>query len=176
MLNPNALITLQAAKSYLKSYDGDDSALEELINGASSAIESHCKRNFKEQVYSNEEYDGKGTRYILLKQYPVKTITSIYVDDILLPTSDYKVKKDNGMLVRTNSIWPYGDINVLVSYTAGYPEIPADLELACKHLVMSYFKSDIASFSTTFQDGFVFRAEAFPTQVKALLAPYKKVM
>jgi hypothetical protein len=93
-----------------------------------------------------------------------------------LSTGQYKVKKRNGVLLNNGGIWPRGEINITVSYTAGYSEIPSDLELACKHLVMSYFKSDVANFSTTFQEGFVFRPEALPAQVKALLAPYKKVM
>lgn len=180
MLAPNALTTLEAVKSYLKLNtvqlsDGDIVLLEELINGSSSVIEGYCKRKFKEQPLV-EEYDGFGKNYLLLEQYPVKSIQSIYIDEIVLDPQEYKVKKNNGVLIRKGSVWPVGDINISVSYTAGLTEIPADLELACKHLVMSYFKSDIASFSTTFQDGMVFRPEALPAQVKALVAPYKKVM
>ncbi|WP_051957231.1 head-tail connector protein [Bacillus sp. UNC322MFChir4.1] len=178
-LSSNALTNLEAIKSYLKINSGqntDDSRLEDLINSCSIAIENHCKRKFKEQTYSEEEYDGNGLKYLHLQQYPVKSVDSVTVDGILLSSDQYKVKKSNGTLIRTNSIWPQGDINVVVTYVAGYSTIPNDLELACKHLVMSYFKADIASFSTTFQEGFVFRPEALPAQVKALVQPYKKVV
>lgn len=175
----NALTTLESLKSYLKielSYTNDDEPLLiPLINACSTAIEEYCERKFKEQTYSDEEYDGNGTKYILLRQFPVKTITSVSVDGVLLDASEYKVKKTNGTLIRVNSVWPQGDINISVTYTAGLSEVPAPVELACKHYVMSFFKTDVASFSTTFADGFVFRADSMPAQVKTLLQPYKKV-
>lgn len=176
-LKTNALTSLAAAKAYLKlQVSVDDETIEDLINASSSAIENYCKRRFKEQTYLEEEFDGTGKSHLLLDQYPVKSIGAVTIDGNLLTPGQYKVKKRNGILLHNGGIWPRGEINVTVSYTAGYTEIPSDLELACKHLVMSYFKSDIANFSTTFQDGFVFRPEALPAQVKALLAPYKKVM
>jgi hypothetical protein len=154
----------------------DDTRLEDLINACSGAIEDYCERKFKEQAITDEEYDGTGTKYILLQQYPVKSIASVSVDGVALDPSEYKVKKKNGTLIKTKSTWPKGDINITVTYTAGLSEIPAPLELACKHFVMSFFKTDVASFSTTFTEGFVFRPEALPAQVKALVAPYKKVI
>lgn len=176
-LAANALTTLEGVKSYLKIIDDSDNLLlEDLINASSSTIENFCKRKFKEQAYVDEEFDGTGKYYLLLDQYPVKSIESVTVDGEIIVPTDYKVKKRNGILLKSNGVWPTGEININVSYTAGYTDIPYDLDLACKHLVMSYFKSDVASFSTAFQDGMVFRPEALPAQVKALLSPYKKVM
>lgn len=176
-LAPNALTTLESVKSYLKidtTEVMDDDRLVDLINSCSTAIENYCGRKFKEQEYT-EEYDGTGSKYILLQQYPVKSVDSVKIDDVLVDPNEYKVKKRNGLLVNRN-LWPTGDMNITVTYTAGLSEIPADLELACRHYVMSFFKADVAAFSTTFQDGFVFRADAMPVQVKMLLAPYKKVV
>jgi uncharacterized phiE125 gp8 family phage protein len=175
-LATNALTTLAAVKSYLKIIIPDEDALlEDLINSSSSAIESYCKRKFKEQTF-NEEYDGNGRNGLYLHQYPVKSVNSVAINGSVLPISDYKVNKNSGKLIRNGSIWPSGEINITVDYTAGYSEIPLDLDLACRHLIMSYYKSDIASFSNTFQEGIVFRPEALPAQVKALVSPYKKVM
>lgn len=177
-LAPNALTTLEAVKSYLKipfESTTDDQNLEDLINSCSAAIESYCGRKFKVQIITDEEYDGNGRKHILLEQYPVKTIESVKIDDTILDSSSYKVKKKNGMLIHHHK-WPEGDINIAVTYVAGFDEIPADLELACRHFVMSFFKADVANFSTTFSEGFVFRPEALPSQVKALIAPYKKVV
>lgn len=179
-LAANALTSLEAVKLYLKLNtvqlsEEEITLLEDLINACSTAIENYCGRKFKEQTFE-EEYDGTGKRHLLLNQYPVKLINSISVDDDVLDPGEYKIKKNNGVLIRNNSIWPVGDINIFVSYTAGLTEIPSPLELACKYYVMSFYKADVASFSTTFQEGFVFRPEALPAQVKALVAPYKKVM
>jgi hypothetical protein len=178
-LSSNALTTLEAVKSYLKieiSQTVDDERLEDLINACSSAIENYCERKFKEQTITDEEYDGKGTKYILLQQYPVKSVNSVSVDGAILVADQYKVKKSDGLLIRVNSVWSKGDINISVTYTAGLSEIPPDLELACRHFVMSFYKADVAAFSTTFSDGFVFRADAMPAQVKMILQPYKKVV
>jgi hypothetical protein len=177
-LAANALTTLEVVKEYLKidsTQTVDDTRIEKLINACSSAIESYCERKFKEQTYTDEEYDGTCTKYILLKQYPVKSISSVSIDDVLLDVSEYKVKKPNGTLIRVNNVWPTGDINIKVTYSSGFITIPADLEQACMDFVMSKFKADVSGFSTTFTDGFVFRADAIPVQVKMLLQPYKKV-
>lgn len=177
-LSSNALTTLEAVKSYLKieSQTVDDKRLEDLINACSSSIENYCERKFKEQTFTDEEYDGSGTRYLLLQQFPVKLVSSVVVDGAPLSTDQYKVRKNNGTLINSSSVWKKGDINVTVTYVAGYGEIPSDLELACRHFVMSFFKADVAAFSTTFSDGFVFRADAMPAQVKMLLQSYKKVV
>jgi uncharacterized phiE125 gp8 family phage protein len=178
-LNLNALTTLEAVKSYLKieaSQTVDDERLEDLINACSSAIENYCDRKFIEQAFTDDDYDGAGTKYILLRQFPVKLVSSVAIDGALLSADQFKIKKSNGTLIRTSDVWPTGDINITVTYTAGFPEVPPDLELACRHFVSSFFKADVAAFSTTFSDGFVFRADAMPAQVKMILQPYKKVV
>jgi uncharacterized phiE125 gp8 family phage protein len=178
MLASNALTTLSAVKEYLKIdplNTNEDTLLEALINASSSAIENYCKRSLVEQTFI-EEYDGNGMKYLQLNQYPVNSITSVTVDGVVLDPSEYKVKKKTGTLIRVDSIWPEGDLNIAVEFTAGYNPIPYDLELACKHLVYFYYKTDIANFSSTFQEGFVIRPESLPVQVKALLAPYRRVL
>jgi len=172
------LTSLADVKEYLKinTDSVDDALLSSLLLACSEAIESHCERKFTQTTYESEEYDGTGTKYLLLSQFPVQTIGFVEENGVRLDASQYKVSKKTGTLIKVNGQWLKGDINIVVSYTAGYTEIPHAVQLACKHLVMSYFKSDIATFSTTFQDGMVFRADAMPAQVKMLLAPYKKVV
>jgi uncharacterized phiE125 gp8 family phage protein len=177
-LASNALTTLPAVKEYLKLQDTtvEDSLLETLINSASTLIEGYCSRRFREQAYIDEEYDGSGSASIVLSQYPVSSIQGMKIDGGEVGASEYKARKETGILLRLNSTWPEGVLNISVSYTAGYSQIPEDLELACKHLVMFYYKTDIADFSRTFGEGFVLRPEALPVQVKALLASYRKVL
>jgi uncharacterized phiE125 gp8 family phage protein len=187
----NALTSVAAVKSYLKIADTntiDDTRIEGLINACSSAIENFCRRNFKKQTFTDEEYDGNDHRYLNLYNYPVQSVQSVTLNDELVDSIEYIVKKKTGILARKYNntlsgisynryvpIWPKGDANILVTYTAGYDEIPADLEQACILYVMSFYKSDVANFSTTFTDGFVFRADAMPVQVKLMLQPYMKV-
>jgi hypothetical protein len=179
MLSSNALTTLEETKKYLKIDlidDTDDELIISLINSVSAAIQGYCRRNFKKTSYIEEEYDGKGLYGLYLHQYPVQSIESVTVNSTLLSPTDYKCKKKNGKLIRNASVWPEGEINITVSYTAGFEKIPFDIELACKHLVLSYFKTDITSYSTTFSEGMIIRPEGLPSQVRMLLRPYKKVV
>jgi hypothetical protein len=189
-LMDNALTTLEEAKAYIKESDPSiDATIEFLINAASAAIENYCYRKFAEASYADEEYDGTGIRNLYLKNYPVQSITEIKVDDVILSATEYKVRKESGTVVRPKSRWQEGILNLKVSYIAGYvtPEqvakdatktrtLPFDLELTCKHLVMFYYKTDIADFSRTFADGMVIRPEAWPGQVRALLSTYRAVV
>jgi hypothetical protein len=187
----NALTTVDAVKEYLKiplDNTGDDSRIEGLINACSASIENYCQRSFKKQQYVDEEYDGNNYKYINLLNYPVVSVDSVTLNDTLLTTDQYTVKKKPGILVRKytgidvdyyyrwhNAFWPQGDGNILVTYTAGYDVIPADLEQSCILYVMSFYKSDLANFSTQFADGFVFKQDAIPVQVKLMLQPYVRV-
>jgi hypothetical protein len=178
-LAANALTSLAAVKEYLQIDSTDtsqNSLLDFLINSASMAIESYCRRKIKDVSYADEEYDGSGTRNLNLRQFPVSSITSIKIDDVALDISEYKFKKSSGIVNRLKALWPKEFQNIKVSYTAGYSSVPADIELACKHLVKFYYKTDVADFSTTFGEGVVMRPEAWPKQVKALLSSYRKVL
>lgn len=190
----NALTTVDNVKSYLKidtSITVDDSRIEMLINACSSAIENFCRRTFNTTTYTDEEYDGNNTRYINLENYPVSSISQVTVNGEVISSDQYKVKAKTGVLARIgpypntftglsisrfNTVWNRGDANVLVTYIAGYDVIPPDLEQACILYVMSFYKSDVANFSTTFTDGFAFKADAIPVQVKLMLQPYLKVL
>lgn len=178
-LNDNALTSLVAVKEYLKIDDTDtskDALLEGLINAGSNIIENYCKRSFKEQTYTDEEYDGTGTKNLPLNNFPVSTITSIKIDGVLIDVTEYKTRLSSGIVVRLDSTWPEGIMNIKVSYTAGYASVPPDIELAAKHLVMFFYKMDVADFSRTFGDGIVMRPEAIPPQIRVLLGPYRRVL
>jgi hypothetical protein len=177
-LKSNALTSLETAKEYLKldaMNDVDDNVLVSLINSSTSAIESYCKRKFKEQTHE-EDYDGNGRHGLYLNQYPVKSIEAVEIMGVPVANTSYRVSKQNGKLLLNGGKWPYGEVNITVKYTAGYSEIPFDLEMACKQLILFYFRTDVANYSTTFQDGVVVRPDSMPAPVKSLLFPYKKVM
>jgi hypothetical protein len=173
----NALTNLAAVKEYLKIDATDtsqDNLLEGLINASSNAIENYCNSKLKEQTIT-EEYDGTSSSNLFLNQMNLSSITSISIDGVTVDASEYKFRR-NGIVVRLNSVWPRGILNTNVTYKAGFATVPPDLELACKHLVNFYYKTEISDFSRTFGDGMVIRPEAWPVQVKALLSPYKKVL
>jgi hypothetical protein len=172
VISANALTTLEAVKQYVRvATTTDDDLIIQLINACSSAIENYCRRKFKGQTFT-EDYDGTNHKYINLKNYPVSAVSTVSVDGTALNASGYVCKKETGVLVRKGGKWNEGDVNVTVTYTAGFATIPDDLELACKIYVNSIYKADVQSFSTTFNEGFVFRADSIPVQVKFMLQPY----
>jgi hypothetical protein len=178
-LETNALTDVTKAKEYCGIDAADtslDALIESLVNAASNAMENFCNRILKAQDIAGEEYDGTGSSNLFLKQLNINSILSVKINDVLVDASEYKLRKGSGIIVRLNSSWPKDVLNVKVSYNAGFTSVPADLELACKHLVKFYYKTDIADFSRTFGEGFVMRPEAWPGQVRALLSAYKRVL
>lgn len=177
MLSPNALTDVDAVKKYLQIDPSDtslDDQLESLINACSTAIENYCRQSFGQREYT-DEYDGTGTNSLFLANTNISSIIEVSIDGEIVDPSEYKLRK-SGILVRLKNVWPIGILNVSVTYSAGFDQVPADLELACKHLVNFYYKTDISDYSTTFESGVVVRPEAWPVQVKALLAPYRRTL
>jgi hypothetical protein len=190
VLVDNALTDLDSVKSYLKidpAITSDDDRLTGLINGCSTAIENYCRRTFATTTYTDEEYDGNQTQLLNLLHYPVQSVSSVSLNDVVLDPSQYKFKKRTGVLSRVGpypntftglsinrfqTVWNRGFSNILVTYTAGYDTIPDDLNLACQMYVAAVYRADIASFSTTFNDGMAFKSDAMPVQVKMMLQPY----
>ena len=128
-----ALTTTAQAKTYLGISTTDyDDVLELLIDSATEMIESYCRgRRFAETTYTDEEMDGNDKYEFLLPQYPVTDIVSLTIDDTLISSSDYIVLEEEGV-VRSNYQFKFQwDEQVIkVTYSAGYKEIPKDLELA----------------------------------------------
>lgn len=75
------LTSLANVNSYLGFTTGDnttrDTLLTNLIDRATSAIESYCDRKFKSRSYRLERYDGDGTELLFLRQKPIVGINSI---------------------------------------------------------------------------------------------------
>src|SRR5690348_9454934 len=74
------LITSARAGQEISGYPpagGDPTGvLQVLITACSDAIEKYCKRRFLSHAY-DELYNGSGDRRLLLRQYPVQSVTSV---------------------------------------------------------------------------------------------------
>jgi hypothetical protein len=172
-----SLITLAKIKEYLQLDSTDtskDALLQDLIDSASFAIQTYCKRKLLVGDYV-ELHDGKGLSNLYLGEAPILSVTSVKIDGQLV--TDYKTRDKMGVLTRSSGVWQDGIVNVEVSYRAGYQTIPLDIQQACKLLVSFYYKTDIAEFTNVFTEGGGFiRPEAFPGRVRALLDPYRRVV
>lgn len=62
--------------SNLTLSDDEVNTLGSLITSVSDAIEKYCKRRFLSRAY-DELYNGSGDKRLLLRQYPVQSVTSV---------------------------------------------------------------------------------------------------
>lgn len=149
-----SLVTLENVKTFLGiTGTSKDSLLNLLIPQASSMFETLVDRTFDQTTYTNEEYDGSGNREIQLDHYPVITFTMLEKRNTFdnkddweeINSTDYWVDNDTGIITRTTNFLDWdtqyrdpelsteiqfelGKRNYRATYTAGYAEIPQDVQ------------------------------------------------
>ena len=156
------LTTLNRTKDFLGITGSTyDTVLSILITSATDFIESEVGgRRFKLTTYTQETYDGSGTEYLNLKNWPVSTTADLTLqyretfenrDQWSSETSkNFKIDYNNGQLIYVNG-GKFLDVplHYRVTYTAGldYNNTTiflsdigyGDLEYACWILVRDYF-------------------------------------
>lgn len=186
-LRLNALTTLSQAKAQLgipASETSLDARVELLINVASQHIETWTGRKLKSQAHT-QFFDGRRQNCLVPAEYPVTAVAELRVDqshEFADPSTvwDNYVVTDDGMTVTLLDCYlPQGYHNVKLSYTAGYTEIPADLEYGCLLLVewLYRFKNagDIGRTSKNKGDESVGILQQIPEVILEHLKPYKRL-
>lgn len=164
-----ALTTVARQKQFMGiSGDSYDTVLERLVNSGTDFIETYCDRRFDQTAYTNEVYDGTGSSFLFLRNFPISTTASFTLQNrdsfdntdswTTIDSQDYFIQYDEGYLERVTGGL---DVDLLqpifkelprhyrVSYTAGYnydntatflSDVGAgDLELACWILIAQLF-------------------------------------
>lgn len=86
-----ALSTLARVKAFLGLIDSKyDDTLTLLINQATGFIQTYCSRTFKRATHTDEEHDGNDTDTILLKHFPVISISSFQYNSATDNTDDWQ--------------------------------------------------------------------------------------
>jgi hypothetical protein len=138
------LVTLADVREQLqfKSTDtAQDAWLTKVVSRSSQQAERYCNRVFAEQDYQDTfgvTYGDLGTP-LMLGQAPV-TVTLVTVDGTALDPSAWIADTDPGLLYNAIDprVWTATD-SILVQYTAGFAEIPDDVQHAVISLcTMSY--------------------------------------
>jgi len=180
------LATLEYVKSYLGLTGSDyDSLLTSLVAAASQAIEEYCRREFN-SAERTEYHDGRGAASLLLNQWPVSDIASIY-DDLnrdftsgtVVDSDDYTFEPKSGRVRLLQGRFQDGVRNVKVTYTAGYENVPDDVAQACALLAAAWFNKgrqggDGLADETLGDYRATYDAEPWPAAIYALLAPYRQ--
>ena len=133
------LITLDDLREQLRVKPNDtanDAWMSKVIARTSMQAEQYCSRIFTVQTYV-ETYragvTGRDGEPLILAQAPVDPATiSIAVDGAALDTAnDIGLDQDAGLVYRltTPYLWQ-STTSLVVTYTAGFPEIPDDVQQA----------------------------------------------
>jgi uncharacterized phiE125 gp8 family phage protein len=183
-----ALASLTKLKEYLEiSGSAHDTRLTDLLDRATKAIKNFTKRELEAPGSDYTHYfDGDGVgRAVVLREYPVVSVTSVHDDtgrafgsDTLIASSDYYIHTDEGIIeLASGDVFAKGVVNVQVKYKAGYAagSIPQDLEMACIYLAAHWFeeRKNIALASRNLKGGGTAgHLHDLPPQAKEMLAPY----
>jgi hypothetical protein len=190
----NDLVTLEQAYAWLGITAGsDDANLQLAISAYSQAIASWCSRNFVVSTY-NEVYDGHGGGRLMTKNWPITAVSSLSVNGQPInaatgvPGIGYAFSDRSVVLGGCDQFWR-GLQNILITYTAGFDPIPADLQMAClEWLKAGYLTKGDAGFVTSRRAGdteekyaspFVQSGGAvvpMPATVYAILSQYKNTL
>ena len=168
----------------------DDYKLDRIVNSVSQLVKTYCGNSIIDFYSTNkvEEFNiDWSTHIVQLTESPVNTIVSVESRESVsssyttVPTTEYYLdKKTDSVLHVTGSIyqaWPRGPGAVKVTYTAGYPETPADLQIAVIDLINYYFKDEHKTRRTlagaTMENAPSGDGRGFPDHIKRVLDLYK---
>ena len=134
-----ALVSLDEVKQELGIDPADtsqDARLQRYINQSSAQIHTYTQRIFPLQTYRNRFLaDHAPVRGLILSAWPVTEIVALTEDGVAL--TDYELNATPGLIWRQG--WDcYGGWHgreTVVDFTAGYADIPDDIEAACLRVV-----------------------------------------
>lgn len=156
----------------------DDDLLTRLSNVMSEAIKRYLSLTRVESGSFDDRLDGTGHQLLLLRSYPVLTLTSVIVDTLAI-TSDKYLLDGRSLVGQKDYVFPRGRSNVRVQGTSGYTIIPEDLKQVCIDMVAREYKrrqragvttEGIAGLQTSYSEDDILATE------KTMLNPYKNVV
>lgn len=177
------IATLVQLKLYLWITSSDKDALLQLfLDWANQIIETYLWRTISSDNYT-EIRDWDGQLFLMLKNIPVTTMTSVHINTWtistpvreLIPATDYSVDTEEW---RINFFVPLcrGFKNYKIMYTAWYSTIPADLVLASCKMASKYYNSrssDWISSESVAWDSITFDISQVPNDILVVLSNYR---
>lgn len=183
-----ALATLAQLKTQLGFKPSDtlqDAKLQLFLDAGSAWVESYCSRIFASASYV-ELFHGNRSNAISPRQWPITAVSELRVSSTrawsdtasLIDPTKYGISKDGVMIMYYSSVFPLGYDTVRLSYTAGYPTIPADLVLANLWASEWFYqhnnRGDTGRTSVSKQGESIGIDHDIPPMIKSILQPYKR--
>lgn len=180
-----ALATLLQVKRTLRiTNTDDDGLLTDILTGCSGVIGNYLNRNLWAQDYVAEKYNGVGSVTLMVRNWPINSITSLVIDGITIPPSGDGVNQsgyyfDNNQISLIGYTFTRGNMNVRLSYNAGYTVIPDDVVKGCIDMVIYNYRwlGRVGEKSKALPQGgsVTFEVALMPDQVKANLSNYRRM-
>jgi hypothetical protein len=182
----HALTTLANVKEALTiptaTTDKDD-LIKSIINAVTELIEGWCRRRFLSTTYTDELYDGDDSYILFLEHYPIISVTSLYVNDVLQTVRTETLGPGYVIYLKEGKIehdmaFSGGRQNIKITYVAGWAAIPNDVEMAARMQASRVFqlinKKELDIASRSLADGSIqlMRKEFLP-EVEIMLKKYK---
>ncbi len=157
-----------------------DTLIDTLIDVVDEEIKGFCGIEALDSTSITEKFDiRKPTREIRLSTFPVISITSVAFADTTLDTAEYFLNKETGYVRLTglNSFFSESNQQLVVTYSAGFSSIPADLSHAGTILAAAHFNGGrhagmLYEQTATYRFR---RREGLPEEVMRILARYRRV-
>lgn len=139
------LCTLAEVKTYMGITDSNtDDILQQLITAASQFANSYCSRILKTGSYTDPS-NGTGGHVLIPVQSPITAVSGLTINDRTIPlstgTSVMGYVFDDFAVYLRCARFSEGYQNVVLSYTAGYVTVPADLNNAVIELVVLKYRT-----------------------------------
>lgn len=176
------LTTVVNVKKWLGNLDvsEDDALLSRLVSMASAFVRSYLNRDISSQSYT-ETYDGTGGIVLSVPNYPITAVSSLIINNITIPAATNSITAgysfDSGRITLYGYTFSRGKNNVTVTYTAGFPTTPLDIEEVAIEIVGLKYREMSRIGETTKsvgQQNISFFTGDIPPLAKTILAQYKR--
>lgn len=162
----------------------DDALLARLITAASQFVQTWLQRRIAVSDWI-EVRDGNGGKRLSFANFPVSAVLSLSIDGLAIPPAPAGGGFGAGYVFSPTELALRGYVfsrraqNVVVTYTAGYTEVPPDIAQACIELVGQRYRERvrIGEVSKALMSGetVAFSQKDMSDDVKTLLAQYRAV-
>lgn len=161
----------------------DDVLLTSLIARASAFIDSYIGRGIISADYT-ETLNGNDSDSMFVKNFPITAVSSVTVDLYTYSPSNtplgFGYTFDSNRVYLRGGRFCRGSQNVVISYTGGYAQVPADIQQAAIELVVFKYKSrNHVGMASHSQDRVVvdhFIQSEVPPEVQCILDRYRRTM
>ena len=160
--------TVDEFKRYIQVDESDESQdtfYTELLTRAEQKIANLFGGELDQTVYTDETLDG--SKILFPKHYPIVSVEHLYIDDS-------ELTEDTDFYVYDTYIYLNADVegnkNITLDYTAGYDDIPDDIEQAIILTAANFLKLSADLQPNQLVDTRITK------EVQEILAPYLRIV